>query len=225
MTDVTQDLQNEIDLLTKTTGGAIANLNDFGKRDFTDLREKIAVYFLQRSVDIAAGCVIVAKARLPDSLAILERSLLENLFSIYWVLLSEENAQAFNATAINELKAIAKVNIEEGHMGVKKIKTGEDQRKAILNSPVMKKFPKPPKVEDMAKKAGLGRIYNTHYRFMSVYAHGHKFSLSPMKIEDDLFASVTAAVGELECINLIVRDWIVYQKLTATPDIYHILNV
>ncbi|MEA3440694.1 MAG: hypothetical protein U9R58_10460, partial [Chloroflexota bacterium] len=95
----------------------------------------------------------------------------------------------------------------------------------ILNSPIMKDIPRRGTIESAAVAGGLGRVYTNLYGFLSMIAHGKAFGLrEKSETEDELFASISAALGAFECIEIITYEWITYRKQTPKETLTRLLG-
>ncbi|MCJ7667543.1 MAG: DUF5677 domain-containing protein [Anaerolineae bacterium] len=226
MSDIEKDVQIEVDGLKYEIETAYKNVDDFGKRHFNGTRENALVFCLKRAADTAKGCEILAGARLSVPLYILTRSLFESLIWVYWIAMSDDNAQAFvNATA-NELNRLARKNLATGHAKVVDRITQEDKTQKLLESSWAKDISPRRKIENMAKEAGLGRIYTQLYGFLSMQAHGSTFGFeSETSVEEDLLVVTASANVLMECINLVVKKWIVQRKRSSKKEIYTVLGI
>jgi hypothetical protein len=199
---------------------------DYERRHFNGKREKAVVYCLQHALDLAKGCIATALERLPDSLATLKRALLETLFWARYVTLSKENAKEFVDSPIQEMKRVTRKNLKAGYYRVMEKYTNVDKSKEILESLELEGIPKRKSIEDIAVAGGLGRVYTNIYGFISMIAHGKAYDLSPkLASDDELYTSISTALGALECINLITSDWIVYREITPIDMLTRLIGV
>jgi len=199
---------------------------DFERRHYNKVREEAVVYCLPHALDLAKGSLAAAEKKLPDSLTTLSRALLETLFWIRYATLSEENAQEFADSYIHELKRTARKNLAAGYAHVTDINTQQDRSGEILNSEMMKAIPKRVSIVDAAKAGGLERVYTNVYGFVSMIAHGRAFGLRRgPEVTDELYASISAALGTLECIEVIAYDWIAHRKQTPQETLMRLLGV
>lgn len=202
------------------------HLKDFEHRHYNGTRENAVIYCLNHAIDLAKGCLATALENLPDSLATLSRAILEALFWARYVTLSTENAQEFTDSTKNELKRIAKKNLSAGYGRIRNIKTNEDKTKEFLESPLMKDVSKRIFIESVAKQGGLERVYTTIYAFISMIAHGRAFNLrATTNNKDEFYASISATLGALQCIDLITSDWITHRKQTKPEIITELLGI
>ncbi len=199
---------------------------DFEKRHYNKVREEAVVYCLRHALDLAKGSLVVAEKELPDSLTTLSRAILETLFWVRYVTLSEANAREFTDSYIHELKRTARKNLAAGYAHVVDTNTKQDRSREILNSEMMKAIPARISIEGAAKAGGLERVYTNIYGFISMIAHGRAFGLQTKStVKDELFASVSAALGALECIEVIAYDWITHRKRTPQETLTRLLGV
>ena len=199
---------------------------DFEKRHFNGMREKAVVYCLQHAVDLAKGCLATAVDELPDSTTTLSRAILETLFWARYISLSNENAQEFTDAPFHEMKRTARKNLKAGYAHVSHIETQEDKTEEILSSDFMRNIPKRILIEDAAKAGGLERVYTNVYGFISMTAHGRAINLrTNEKTKEELYASVSVALGAFQCIELIAIDWISHRKQTERKTLIRILGV
>jgi hypothetical protein len=224
MSDSSEDLQVEIDGLRYEITNARKNASDFAKRHFSGTRENALVFCLQRAADIAKGCDLMGEARLLASLYTLTRGLLESLIWACWIVKSNENAQAFVDAPFNELKRIARKNLATGFARVKDKVTGEDKTEELLGSDWSKGIPSRLRIEEVAKSAALERIYTQLYGPLSMQAHGSVFEFELSSPEEELLAVMALANVLMECINMVVKNWIVNRKRTSVTRIYAVLK-
>lgn len=223
-----QEFQQEVTGLESEISIAKRSAEDFSKRHFNGVRENAIIFCLERASDIAEGCLIVANAKLPASLGSLNRALLEILFWACWVVQSDENAQAYQGLAVNELKRLMRKNLGTGHARVVHKETQEDKLLEFLKSPEMANVPKRLRIEDVARLAGLERIYTQIYGLMSMDAHGNTFGMSSFlatDVDQKMFMLIASANALLACVNLIAKNWIVNLRQTDIADVYRILNI
>ncbi len=223
MSDLDSDLQIEIDGLEYEIQVAKDRLSDYSNRHFNTQREDLLIYSFRRAVELSEGCVICAKANLPAPLNILARGLLESLIWVCWITKSNENAQTFVDATRNELKRIARKQLNTGHGRVVDEVTNEDKTKELLNSDWGKDIRPRLKIEDAAKNVGLDKLYTQLYGFMSLTAHGLMLE-SNTDTREGLIGDLAIANVLMECINLVVKNWITDRKQTPLKDIYAILQ-
>jgi len=199
---------------------------DFEKRHFNGMREKAIVYCLQHAVDLAKGCLATAVEELPDSATTLSRAILETLFWARYVAISNENAQEFTNAPFHEMKRTARKNLKAGYARVSDIETREDKTEELLKSDFMKDIPARISIEGAAKAGGLERVYINIYGFISMTAHGRAINLrTNEEIKQELYASVSTALGAFQCVELIAFDWISHRKQTEKETLVRILGV
>jgi Family of unknown function (DUF5677) len=225
MSATEEDIKKEIQILRKGAATSLGYYADFSKRHFNGPKENAILFCLDRAIDLASGCVQVAQAQLPESSITLMRGLLENLFWICWILLSDKNAQRFVDAGINELEKQLRILLEKGEGRVIDDLTGDDISREMLEEARMQEIGKMPKVEEVARVAGLEKLYDRYYRFASQYTHGHTFGISKREGALNGILMAIAMVGPLlDCINLVVCNWVTYRRQTPLSEIYEILK-
>lgn len=223
MPDLLEDLQVEIDGLRYEITIARKNSRDFAKRHLNGFRENALVFCLGSAAGTAEGCDLLAEAKLLTPLYTLTRSLLESLIWVCWIVKSDENAQVFVEAATNELKRIARKNLATGSGRVTDKVTGEDKTEELLESDWSKGISRRLRIEELAKASGLERVYKLLYGPLSMQAHGTVFGLELGSAEEELLGVMASSNVLLECINLVVKTWIVKRKQTSPTEIYTIL--
>jgi hypothetical protein len=220
------DYQELVSALRQHIANSEKYLVDFEHRQYNGTREKAVVYCLRHAIDLAKGCLAISEAGLPDSTATLSRATLEALFWARYVTMSPENAQEFTNSTINEMKRVARKNLSAGYAQVFDINTNNDKTNEFLNSSEMKDIPGRLSIETAAKLGGLERVYTNLYGFLSMIAHGRAYDLrtKAINIKGELFSSVSATLGALECIEVISSDWIAYRKQTPREIIIRLLG-
>lgn len=223
MSDIDADLKVELDGLEYEIQIAKNSLPGYSSRHFNTQREKALIYCLRRAVELSEGCLLCTKENLLSPIYVLTRGLLESLIWVCWITKSKENAQAFTDATKNELKRLARKNLETGHGRVVDTTTKVDKTQELLNSDWVKDIRPRLRIEGAAKGVGLDKLYTQMYGFLSIFAHGIMFETNA-DAKDDKVNILAIANVLMECINLVVKNWIVARKQTPTKEIYAILQ-
>lgn len=219
------DYQDLISAFKKRVEQSEKFIADFERRHYNGTREKAVIYCLRHAVDLAKGCLATAIAELPDSLTTLSRALLETLFWARYVTISNENAQEFANSTVNEMKRVSRKNLNAGYAKIYDVRTNDDKTEEILNSPLMKDIPKRVSIETAAQLGGLERVYTNVYGFISMIAHGRALDLrTKPDNKDELYAAVSAALGALQGVEIITADWIIHRRQTPRETLVEILG-
>ena len=220
------DYQELISAFKKRIEQSEKYIADFEHRHYNGTREKAVIYCLRHAVDLAKGCLSTALAELPDSLTTLSRASLETLFWARYVTMSQENAQEFTDSTTNEMKRVSRKNLNAGYAKVYDVKSNSDKTKEFLASSLMKDIPKRVSIETAAQLGGLERVYTNIYGFISMIAHGRAFDLrTKPNDKDEIYASISAALGALQGTEIIAADWIIHRKQTPREILVQILGV
>lgn len=220
------DFQELVSAFMKHVEQSERYIADFERCQYNGTREKAVIYCLRHAVDLAKGCLAIAKAELPDSLTTLRRAVLETFFWARYVTMSEENAQEFADSTMNELKRITRKNLTAGYAKIYGIKIKDDQTKEFLNSSVMKTIPKRISLEKAAELGGLKHVYTIVYGFDSMIAHGRAFDLrTESDIKSELCSSISEALGAFQGVEIITADWIIHRKQTPRETLVRMFGV
>ena len=223
MVDIDADFKIELDGLDYEIQVAKRNLPDYSSRHFNTEREKALIFSLKRSVELSDGCLLCAKQNLLAPIYVMTRGLLESLIWVCWITKSSENAQQYIDATKNELKRIARKNFETGHGRVVDRETEEDKTQELLKSDWVKDIKPRLRIEGAAKDVGLDKLYTQMYGFLSIFAHGIMFETNT-SIKEDMSNTLAIANVLMECINIVVNNWIVSRKQTPIEEIYAILQ-
>ena len=223
--DIQNDLDIEIDGIEIEISIAEKSIPGFKKRHFNKERENALIFCLERSLELTKGCLLLANAKLAAPLSATTRSLFEQMIWTCWIVLSTENSKAFTEWSSNELKRLARKYMTEGHAKVTDKETEEDKTTELLTSEWAKDISKRrPSFEQMAKEAGLQKPYIYCYGQLSMMAHGNIYNLDSENDNDIL--ALTALVNVfMECVNLVVKNWIEKRKETPKGDIQRVLQI
>jgi len=225
MSDINSDLQNELDGIEHEIKIAKDRLPDYTKRQFINTqREKSLLYCLGRAAELAEGCILCARTKLLAPQYLLTRGLFESLIWVCWITKSDENAQAFNDATKNELKRLARKELNKGYGRVINTTTHKDVTEELLNSDWSKDILSRLKIEDAATDAGLEKLYTEMYGFMSIPAHGIMLDTNS-SLEEDMTAILAVANVLMESINLVAKNWVDNRNQTPIQDIYSILQI
>ncbi len=223
MSDLDLDLKLELEDLEYEIQVAKSRLPDYSNRHFNTQRENSLIYCLRRAIELSEGCVICTKANLLAPLYVLTRGLLEGLIWVCWITKSSENAQTFIESANNEFKRIARKNLEDGYARVVDNVTNENKTQELLHSDWVKDIRPRLRIEEVAEKVGLEKLYTQTYGHLSIFAHGIILKTNA-NVKKDTFRILALAKVLTECINHVVKNWIVDRKQSPVKDIYAILK-
>ncbi len=166
-------------------------------------RDKALCYFMERAVQIGEACFRISD--LPMPLVVLARVLCEDLFTLYWASLSEENLAEYHKAAVSEMVKLMRLNLKKGRARLRQISTGKDVTAEFLpelNTHVTTKKT----IEQMAQESGLSKLYDIIYRFDSLEVHANTFGLSEFKSEMDPIAVAASAINAFLRVILLIAD-------------------
>src|SRR6266404_8445372 len=164
-------------------------------------QDNVLLHFITRAIELGQACFSVSELNTP--LCVLTRVLCEDLFTIFWVSLSEANAAEYAKQPISQMAKIVRINLQRGQARILNTETEEDATQGF--SPELDNVILPgKKVEQMAIESGLGKVYDIVYRFASLSTHGNSFDLSSGP--DWQVPTLSATVSILNAIVLIVEN-------------------
>ena len=162
--------------LTRSLSEQAATLRAAAMLDYkvaADSRDDPVREALRRCGELARASADLGNSKNPAALALVARAVLENLISLLWIVISEDNAMEHERAAVAELARAARVNFVKGNARVMNRKTGKDETKDFLKRDQFKSLPRRRSVEEQATTAGVLHLYDVFYRFFSVETHGH----------------------------------------------------
>jgi hypothetical protein len=187
-----------------------------------------ASHFIDRlrvATDNAAGCALLADARLSAPVAAVVRTMLESLVTTHWASLNNANAEEIQTAAQFEFMRLMRNLVTKGRGIIQNRITGQNETQRILDHPLIKTAKRPPRINRMAKESGLDKLYDLSYGFMSLLAHGTDTTSLGQQQSGLLSASVEAARAFLEAIYLIVVNRVREHRSTEVTEIEAILGV
>ncbi len=129
---------------------------------------------LNRSAELVRGAATLGTQRNDVALAVLARTILENLIVMLWVAISETNAIERKESGLAELARLTRVNLKSGKLKVINISIGEDATADFVMPEHLRSSPQRKSVEKLASEAGVSDLYNIFYRGLSMELHGHE---------------------------------------------------
>ncbi len=217
--------------LKKQLDAARERLEFLGARGTTKLQEEMLFHFLQRDSQLGESCYLLANAGLRPGLFALMRVLCEDLFLSYSISQSEVEATKYAKEVLSELARFGLINIERDRAKIVEKKTG----KAVDGDPLADVIAKikgsvTPKderrtVEAIANSCGLGKVYDTVYRFASLDVHGKILNvLGPVDDEKAIRAALPGIVLLLRAVVMIVNNRL-QGRGTTVKEILRTLNI
>jgi len=186
----------------------MSRLSDI-KDSYQGLREKtdtVLLHFIERTEEIVTSSLL--SAGLPTVLMILCRVLCEDLFLIYWITQSTEAADEYEEGVQNEMAKMLGVSLSNRWGVIRNIHTGEAVSKEFMEQefwPKLKTLRTPrTKIEQIAQRLGLQKLYDTLYRAASLEVHGNTFGLPEPRGAEADYIALSSIDALLNCILAIV---------------------
>lgn len=194
-----------------------------------DPNDRIASHLIDRllvATDNATACVVLAENSLGAPLSSVARSTLENFFAIYWASQTDENGTILMDAMHKEMLRIMRLNLNQCHAEIRHKETGAVHTQEILGDPRMAHAKRPPGFRDMADKAGLGKLYDISYGFMSLLSHGTATELLANRNQEEMITSGLCLVNAtINCIYLIIVNRIREKRQTNINEFQPILKI
>ncbi len=165
-------------------------------------QDKILIYFMNRAIQIGEACFRVSDLGTP--LFVLTRVLCEDLFLMFWVSQSEQNAAEYAKAPLSQLTKMAVVSLKKKVAKIRRIGTGEDVTESVLPQ-FDELIENSKRIEKIAAESGLGKVYDLIYRFYSLEVHGNTFEM-PLSVDADGVSSTLCAIGALLNAMIFVID-------------------
>jgi uncharacterized protein DUF5677 len=202
-------------------------LDFFTHRGAGSKQEEVLVYFLERTSQLGEARFAVGQARLRIAFFVLMRVICEDLFLAYWVSISTKNADQYAQEVRSELSRLLKINLDRGRGKLVDRKTGKDRTAEVISEIGASVTPKKDRLstERLAIETGLGKVYDTAYRFASLEVHGKMFGLKPKKGNDEAIAAALPGITSMLRAVLFLVDRRLADRDTAPAEILRILNI
>jgi hypothetical protein len=173
----------------------------------TDKQDVILQHFLDRAEQIAQAAVSIDILATP--LQILCRVLCEDFFLVCWISQSKEAAEEYEAGVAAEVAKMMSVSLANGWGVIQNIHTKAPVSRAFMQTELLTKLKalKTPrtKIEQIAQKLGLQKVYDILYRGASLDLHGNTFGLPEQSDEDAAYAALSSIDAILSCLVPLVE--------------------
>ncbi len=184
-----------------------------------DLRKRVLLHCLGRSLDLAKGAVSTAIACTPVSLVVISRTMLEELITAQWLCLDPNNAVKHqdnsHATSLKVLREILK----GGYAEMVHKESGEDHTQSAVEQLTRKS--NMPNIEQRARECKVHRLYTIIYRHLSPLVHGSDFEQPhiPAAAHDAVKIILPAAIVFHKATYDIVTTFLIDGQTTTPADI------
>ena len=169
----------------------------------TNKRDKVLFYFMGRAAEIGEASFRISDLQMP--LFVLARVLCEDFFTMYWVSLSEKNADEYQKAALSEMAKIIHKNLTNKRARIRHISSKKDVTAEFLPK-LGRRIIKKKTIQQIAAASGLSKVYDIVYRYDSLEVHGNTFEVSEMTPQMDGIAVAASAVNALLRAILLVVD-------------------
>jgi hypothetical protein len=184
----------------------------------------ILVHFLNRTLQMSEASGLLAGTRLGTPLVALMRVICEDLFLCFWAAQSEKNAEEYEHSISSELLRLVRVMLVNERGMVRHTATHEDVTASILKQLKDVKTDRI-KIEQLAMKLGLSRLYDMLYRYPSLEAHGKAFGLPSPSQEEGIFAMLSSVVVLVNAIRLVSDNAVLENRPTTAIELLTFIGI
>ncbi len=188
--------------------------------------EQYLVVRLYLAIENICGCGILARHRLVSPLLSIERALLDGFISIYWATSGPERGQRLLDASTEEMVRLARNAIKAGDARIEHRETGQNFSGSFTRDARVSGAKKYPRVDEMARESGLGRLYNMTYGFLSMFAHGGgPLIVAEAERDELLMTHLPAAMSFLRAMHLVVVNHIKNGRPTDIAELEAVLKI
>lgn len=185
---------------------------------------QILGHFLCRALQMSEASDLVYRANLGTPLAALVRILCEDLFLCSWVSLSAKDAAEYSSGVISAWQTLVRIKTENGRSTLRHTLTHEDRTGELLRR-LKGVSTHGVRVEQLAKRLGLSKVYDLLYRFFSMEVHGKVFGLPSQSEAEGLSAAISAVVVLVKTIGVIADNRVLRNQATTPGEIIRLLRL
>jgi plasmid stability protein len=187
-----------------------------------DERDSVVREIIKRSGELGQGAECLSRIYNSCSIAVLSRSILENLIVLLWVILNEENAIEHARSYEDELKKILRINIKNGNASIFNKVSGEKNNSAL----VFGMSPKRKNISEQARLADVGIIYDIFYRFLCLDTHGKTTVSKTIELKKQETEDYMSCVGALAmAIGHVGAMWLLHRQGTSNEMLIQLLGL
>lgn len=177
-----------------------------------------------RTSELIRGAASLGRERNAVALGVVFRTVIESLIVLLWVEVSDENAAHQAGAGLAEFARVAKINIQEKNLKVRKIDTGEESSDELLKSPVFQGLKKSKSIVEMAKEADVSFLYNVLYRIMSMSTHGHNVD-EDIDDNEKIWIELQAVAAISQAVGHVAVRWLVNRERTNNKTLAQLLGL
>jgi uncharacterized protein DUF5677 len=184
-------------------------------------QKDVLFYFVGRAVQIAEACFLAQDFETP--LFILARVLCDDMFTMYWVSLSGNNALEFEKTAFSEKARYLKRNLKNNRASVHHKITKEDATGKVI-AEATKYIKGKKRIDQVAEECKLSDVYDVLFVASSLYVHGNSYDFDPKYHPSGAQVAALSMVVSLLRVMMLIWDRSEQGNLTA-EEIRTCLNI
>jgi hypothetical protein len=176
--------------LREQTGELTARLALTAYADTQSEQRQAIHHFLNRALQIGMACDFLCGPSLEVPLTILMRVMCEDLILCFWIARSERDAAEYCRAVDGESLRLVRIMLENSRGEIRHKSTKEDKTAEVL-AQLKGMSTDGFKIEQLAAKMGLQKLYDIVYRWPSLRVHGKSFGPHWRdKNDEGMFASI-----------------------------------
>lgn len=181
-------------------------------------------HFVERAFQFAIACGLLVSADLDTPLIILTRVICEDAILCFWIARSEADAAEYCKAVDGESIRLVRVLLENNRGVIRSKSTKEDKTAEALKK-LKGMNTDGIKIEQVATKVGLQKLYDILYRFPSMHVHGKSFGEFWGEKEGGVFAALSAVASVAEAVGLIADNRILRNQSTSADEVLRLLRI
>lgn len=181
-------------------------------------------HFVERALQLVNACGLLVNADLDTPVIILTRVICEDAILCFWIARSEADAAEYCKAVDGESIRLVRIMLENNRGVIRSTSTKEDKTAEILQK--MKGMNTDGfKIEQVAAKVGLQKLYDILYRFPSMHVHGKSFGDLWGESEGGIFAAISAVASMAETVGLIADNRMLRNQPTSAEEVLRLLRI
>jgi Family of unknown function (DUF5677) len=181
-------------------------------------------HFVERTLQFVNACDLLVSADLDTPIIILTRVICEDAILCFWIARSEADAAEYCKAVDGESIRLVRIMLENNRGVIRSKSTKEDKTAETLQK--LKGMNTDGfKIEQVAAKVGLHKLYDILYRFPSMHVHGKSFGDLWGEKEGGVFAAISAVASVAEAVGLIADNRMLRNQATSAEEVLRLLRI
>jgi len=172
-----------------------------------DKQDIVLLHFLDRADQIVQAALLIDSLATP--LQILCRVLCEDFFLACWIAQSQTAVEEYEAGVAAEVAKMMSASLRNGWGVIRNRQTKQAVTREFMQNeflPKLKALKTPrAKIEQIAQKLGLARVYDILYRSASLDLHGNTFGVLDGSSDGGDYRALSSIDAVLACLLVLVE--------------------